>query len=409
MALADTGTAIGKVTELLVDRLESLTSLSVGEGRPEPPANGHSDRQLNLFLYEAAFDPSLKNVPLEQGQQEPLWLVLKYLLTPFDAEGYSDTIGAHENLGIGLRALQEMNILTMANVVDTSILRALGANPEPLKITFEETPSELLGRLMQGADEKYRFSIGFQVRPVMIASPEPPVYPFLVGVDYTQSPPVTYGEEGVHIAVFQAREPRISHISPSKIRVGEMFTIHGSNLNTENVSIRLGSFEIPPTQANSSTLNCLIEETAAAGSTLTAGDQPVRVVLANSGRRDRLSNPVIGTVIPALRSVTVSDLHQATGTNGSIIVYGTLEFAGFLPTGEYADMYVGLVQDGRVIRLLDDNFETDISSLPGEAPQSIIRLQMMARDAVPAGEYRVILRINGTQAPESPTISMVMP
>jgi len=214
MALSDTGKAIGKVTKLLVDRLGTKTNLNVAEGRPEPPSNGASDRQLNLFLYEASFDPVLKNVSLEQGQPEPLWLVLKYLMTAFDGEGNSDTIEAHENLGIGIRALQELNFLSLTSPIDPDILKALGENPEPLKITFDEASSDLLSKLMQGSDEKYRFSIGFQVRPVMIATGMPPSYSLLVGVDYTKSPIEIIGEEGIDIQVIPSLGPKITQWSP---------------------------------------------------------------------------------------------------------------------------------------------------------------------------------------------------
>ena len=58
--------------------------------RPRPPANGGgvpAGGRLNLFLYETSFDPTLRNVPLEDGRPAPLWLVLKYLLTAFRTGG----------------------------------------------------------------------------------------------------------------------------------------------------------------------------------------------------------------------------------------------------------------------------------------------------------------------------------
>ena len=62
MALADSSRAIGAVTGLLTERIEHLTSHNVTVGRPEPPsANGGIENpRVNLFLYEALFDPHLK-------------------------------------------------------------------------------------------------------------------------------------------------------------------------------------------------------------------------------------------------------------------------------------------------------------------------------------------------------------
>src|SRR6267154_44611 len=108
MALVDSSRAIGAVTDAISQRLTSRTGLAVSIGRPEPGNVTTVDR-LNLFLYEVQFDASLKNVPLDDGQRPPLWLVLKYLLTAFDGDGKSsDAIGAYENLGAAISALQEL-------------------------------------------------------------------------------------------------------------------------------------------------------------------------------------------------------------------------------------------------------------------------------------------------------------
>jgi hypothetical protein len=52
---------------------------------------------------------------------------------------------------------------------------ALQDNPEPLKLSFDETTAELISKIMAGTDERYRLSMAFQVRPVMIvpASEQP--------------------------------------------------------------------------------------------------------------------------------------------------------------------------------------------------------------------------------------------
>src|SRR5574337_1213954 len=168
MALADSATAIGAVSRIMRDhlhtRLASVLS-DVTVGKPEPPTNGLSNPRLNLFLYELVFDPSLRNKELDASQPIPLWLVLKYLITAFDRDGESDTDHAHDLLGQGLRALQELSYLPLSGM--SADVKALNDNPEALKITFDDASTELLSTLMQGTDEKYRFSAAFQVRPVL--------------------------------------------------------------------------------------------------------------------------------------------------------------------------------------------------------------------------------------------------
>ena len=186
MALADSKQAIGAVGELLKNRLTLATNANtVDIGRPEE-VSANNCPKLNIFLYQIDFDGQLRNYPLDEGQRAPLWIVLRYLLTAFDESKESDTSEAHQLLGEGMLALNEMNF------IEPSVL-ALADNPEPLKLTFDGENPELLSKIMQGSDEKYRLSAAFQVRPVMIAPAEPPRYALPVK---TIGPPA---EEGVAI------------------------------------------------------------------------------------------------------------------------------------------------------------------------------------------------------------------
>src|SRR5678816_1687397 len=102
MAAADTSRAIGAVTRLLRDHL-IRRGIEVSVGKPEAAAQDATpDAKLNLFLYEVGFDPFLRNVELRPADPPPLWLILKYLLTAFDAGEDSDSADAHELLGRGI-------------------------------------------------------------------------------------------------------------------------------------------------------------------------------------------------------------------------------------------------------------------------------------------------------------------
>ena len=156
MSLADSGTAIGAVTRLLQDHL-LRRSFQVSIGKPEDAADADpTASKLNLFLYETAFDPHLRNVSLRDGELPPLWLVLKFLLTAFDTAESSDTAAAHDLLGRGISALHELNFLRLDPAVATDVRRALENNPEPLKVTFDESNLDVLSKIMQGNDERYR-------------------------------------------------------------------------------------------------------------------------------------------------------------------------------------------------------------------------------------------------------------
>ncbi|MGZ5892692.1 MAG: DUF4255 domain-containing protein, partial [Caldimonas sp.] len=176
--------AIGATSELLRTRLTSaLNNLPVTINRPEAASGGQ--RSLNLFLYGVGIDPHLRNEPLDRGQVPPLWLSLHYLLTAFDDSGESDSSAAHRLLGQGMAVLQGLNFMRPAT---TNL--ALAKNPEPLKLSFDDANVDLLSKLMQGSDEKFRISVALQVRPVMLELDAAPAWAPLVK---TIGPPAAPG------------------------------------------------------------------------------------------------------------------------------------------------------------------------------------------------------------------------
>ena len=116
------------------------------------------------------------------------------------SKGTRDTIEAHELLGQGVAALQDANFLT------------LQGNLEPLKLTFDEATADLLSKIMQGTDERYRLSVAFQIRPVAIMTSAEPHASLLVGIDYTTSPETIIGKDAVGIDVLPSLGPRLSSV-----------------------------------------------------------------------------------------------------------------------------------------------------------------------------------------------------
>ncbi len=405
MSLAKTGKAIGAVTDAISQRLNSRTGLSVSVGRPEPGSVAAGNR-LNLFLYEVQLDGGLRNVSLDDGQQPALWLVLKYLMTAFDSDGKtSESIVAYEHLGAGIRALQELSLFPLTPGLSSSLLEALSDNPEDLKISFDEAPSELLSKVMQGSDEKYRLSIGFQVRPVMITSAELPSYSLLVGVDYTTAPVTTIGEAGVHIPVIPSMGPTITEISPASFELGSTVTIYGTDLHLSNLSIDLGGVDLPLTMQQPDQLQFVVREDIANGSTISAGSLTVAVAqLLTTGRR-RLSNLLVGNLAPTLTTAAISGAvqHVAAAPPPVGWSFATIDVTGKLlgATGN-DEFYLALFKDGATVKLFDDL--TDIS--PPGAPQTQRRFKMEKPDAVSPGKYLVLYRVNGQQAPQGAVVDL---
>ncbi len=406
MALVDTGRAIGAVANLLIARLSTVAAVSVG--RPEQATK--NGPRLNLFLYESQFDPTLRNHPLDEGQPPPLWLVLRFLMTAFDALNESDSPDALEVLGQGLSALQQNSYLRFDGEA-ANIVAPLADNPEDLKITFDEANADLMSKLISGPDEKYRYSVGFQVRPVMIAPGEPGSYSLLVGVDYTKTPPAIIGEEGIQIPVIPSLGPTISEIEPSKFEVGSVVTIKGTDLHLSGLSVSLGPIDLPVVSQRPDRLTFKIDSAIATGDAISAGSHPIAVAQTLPTGRRRLSNLLVGSLIPTLNGAVIAAgslvVNPAPLPPAPQTAFGTIDLTGVLLGKKDDDCFLALYRDGTTLRIFDTfTDEATPAPPPPVPPQSAKSLRMVLDDSVPVGDYLVIYRVNGQQAKRSPVVSL---
>jgi hypothetical protein len=379
MSLAESNLALGAVTRLLTNRLGLFTNnVQVTATRPEHAATTGTNPKLNIFLYETIFDASLRNVSLDPGRPAPLWLVLKYILTAFDGGGDSDTPDAHELLGRGMSALQQLAYLPIDSA---SPLAALQKNPEPLKITFDEVTADVISKLMQGGDENYRLSVGFQVRPVMIAPPEPASYSLLVGIDYTKTPAEPRPDGSRFIDVLPSLGISLDAVTPPSFELNSSISIIGTDLNLSGVEVLLGSSPLtilPP--VTSAKLDCQVTT-----GPMSAGSYPLLARQTLSPGRFRSSNLLVGNLLP-------------TVTTASVPAAGTLRIAGQLLGTGSDDVVVAFYRNGAVERMFDEVLVID----PG---QTQLDLTISPTVVLPPDTYRIILRVNGQQARNSPAVT----
>ena len=403
MALADSNRAIGAVTRLLIDHVGRRTTLNVTARHPRAAAASDANPKLNLFLFETAYDPHLKNISLTNGDPAPLWLTLRYALTAFDTDGASDTADAHDLIGRGMAALHEINFLRLDGSVDTTVVRALENNPELLKLTFEESTADLISKLMQGPDETYRFSISFQVRPVMIVPGEPPRYSQLVGVNYEPTPNTIIGEDGIGIVVLPSLGPTLEEVEPDSFGASAvddtapLLDVRGNDLHLSNLECRLGTAPLPIVAQRPDRLTVRVGSTVASGLTIGAGEHPLVVRQLLPIGRYRSSNMLTGRLRPTLTSVTPAIVVNA---GPPATVTGTLTFAGNLLGRDVDDVRVAFTRDGTTVRVVDvtASAATDQTSLAVSLP--------VGAGALPPGVYRVVLVVNGIQAINSPAVSL---
>lgn len=396
---------MGAVTQLLREHLlpPTVPEADVTVGRPEDAATSSQNPKLNLFLYEIQFDPSLRNQALDHGQPFPLWLVLKYLLTAFDASGDSDSILAHGLLGDGLRALQELAFLPLIGSISPLNTRAaLQDNPEPLKITFDQTPSDLLSKVMQGSEEKYRCSIGFEVRPVMITTRQPASYSLLVGIDYEAGQVI--GAEGIKIPVLPSMGPMLKDLSPPRITPADLdapmavvptITIKGQNLALSGLSVRLGDVNLTIMAQSPSEIQAQVNGDISSGGVISAGSHALCVVQALPDDHQRSSNLLVLNLLPSLSSA-------AYAPSANPDVQGVLTLNGRLLGTAADDIFVALYRAGTTAQVFD---AVESAELPTTL-QTQLRVPIRAVDTAPAAGDRVILRVNGQQANNSPVVTL---
>ena len=401
MALADTTRAIGAVSSALKERIDNISTITTSVGRPSDTSS--TNPHLNLFLYEISFDPHLKNTALNEGEKPPLWIVLKYLLTAFESATDSDSENAHFHLGAALRAVYTDDLLKLDGL-SPAIIKALSPNPSPLHVTFDDSPSDLVAKLMQGPDDKVRLSACFQVRPVMIAAAEPGDFSLLVGVDYTK-PPVALADPYVGLDVIPSMGAHIDEISPVGFELGEEVTLRGTDMHLSGLSAMLGPVELPVTMQQPDELRFVIDPAIITASAISAGSHPVTVVrtLTGTGKK-RKSNSVIGNLVPTLATAAAAGA-VTVNAGPPRTAFATIDLTGDLLGLDADDTVLAFFRDGTVHRMFD------LLTLPPgpPAPQTGRRLEMASGDAVPAGDYNMILIVNGQQAPQSPSVHLDNP
>jgi len=371
MALINSQQAIGAVSDLLSSRLTSQTSANtVDVGRPEQAA-AVAGPKFNLFLYQIDVDGHMRNQPLDRGQADPLWLVLRYLLTAFDTGSESDTVAAHELLGEGMLALHELNFLQPS-------APELADNPEPLKITFDSADSELLSKVLQGTDVQYRISAAFQIRPVMIAPSVAPRYTLPVR---TVGPP---GSEGV--LLLPTLGARLTSVTPERFTAGTSITITGRDVNASITDVRIGTETFAVSGASEGQVSTTVQVTTG----LSAGNYTLCVSRTLVSGMVLCSDSLPVQLLPEVVSATPGLL-----TNTAGMVSGNLTIAGTRLGGPDDAIFVAFYRDGDVALMLEAT---------GTVTQTSLLASVAIDDAIAAGNYFIILRVNGVQAVDAPQV-----
>jgi len=397
MPLAQTGLAVGSVSRFLRDLLTTtLTTVPpyfpvITVQRPQPIASGTSTHgRINLFLYEVEIDAAMRNIPLTPGSQPPLWVVLRYLMTAFDHTEESDTVESHDLLGMGMQVL-----LGVGDTLPPG--NALSDNPEPLKLTFDQATPELLSRLMQGPDDKYRCSAAFQIRPVLIAEPLPVSGLQLVGVNYVLGTKI--GLAGVHNFVLPSLGPQLTDIQPLSVELGDTLTLLGNGLNASGIMVHFGSALLTPNSQHSDALTVVVNGLDPA--VMSAGNIPVSVTQTLASGLDIASGLLNVSLLPSVTAISIITISAVSAVNPD--VFATIRLTGKLLGSKDDYVEFALVRNGEVAILLD----TPDPAFTPPPDQTQQQFTFPSSAAIPPGTYFAVFRVNGQQAKQAFTLNMV--
>lgn len=191
-------------------------------------------------------------------------------------------------------------------------------------------------------------------------------------------------DEGV--VVMPSLGPKLESINPEKFTLDEEITLTGLDIGTEIEEVRLGDIEFPVTVAKDGEIKTVI----AANPNLSAGSYPVAAVRTLPGDQELSSNALLGHLLPTLTDATPGVLTENAGRFD-----GDLTLKGNLLGGPEDSIFVAFYQEGEIVLMMQAT---------GDANQTTMTVTVDDDHALPAGEYYIILRVNGEQATQAPRV-----
>lgn len=375
MPLHETRNAIGVLTRVLADQLTVRTdATTVDIGRPENSAMfGEAGPKLNLFVYAFHHDAYMRNTPLDRGQDAPIWLCVKFLMTAVDTDRDSDSSAALDLLGQGILALRDIGTQRPTEL-------ALLDNPEPIKISFDDSGVDLLSAIMQGTDERYRLSAAFEVRPILLTEVSGTGGAPLIR---RIGPPVTPG-----VLVLPSLGPRLDRIVPQAYEPGDTVMLEGTDLRADPVEVCFDDVCVAVPGADVTNRKVRV----AIPAMLSAGSHSVTLArILPSGRRQS-SNALLGRMRPVVTGASPGAL--SPGPGGTL--FGSLTVTGERLGDSGDSIFAGFYGAGALVHLTE---------VTGSAAQVSLTVTVEEADALPPGPYRILIRVNGEQAANAPEVS----
>jgi hypothetical protein len=180
--------------------------------------------------------------------------------------------------------------------------------------------------------------------------------------------------------------------------VGAKLKVTGADLNLEGIAIQMANVVLPMTSKSPDMVQCTVPLALAAGNLLSAGSQPITAVQTLLTGRKSSSNIVIGGLLPHVDTAAPSAVTPISPSPGAPVT-AVIDLTGILLSTANDSVFLGLSSNGTVVRIFDQFTRPT-------PDQKTLRLTVPKVAAVPKGFYRVILRVNGQQALNSPGVTL---
>jgi len=212
-----------------------------------------------------------------------------------------------------------------------------------------------------------------------------------VGIDYTTAPQTVIGEAGVSIDVIPSMGPTLDRIEPEAFEAGAAVELFGDDLQGDQIEVALGDQVLTIVEQRADRLLVAVEGTPpapiASGTTLSAGEHALAVRRRLSPTRVRTGGMQLAKLLPTVTSVALVGVDLQV--SGRLLGRGPLQ-----PATD--DVVVALFRDGAAQRLFD--------TVADGSTQNLLVVPGVAAAGLPAGEYRVIVKVNNQQARFSPPV-----
>ncbi len=387
---AATATLRNMLNTLMHNRDSNLGGLAVTTLPPDLARKGHSDLQLNVFLYQTAVNAGWRNrdmpgvVRAGESAAPALALNLYYLVTAYgkgETDAQNDT---HRVLGAAMSVLHDHAVLDRTDIEASIAGNDLAKQFESLRITWQPMSLDEISKLWTVFQTHYRVSAAYEVTVVLIDS-HVPVKSAL--------PVLARGADDRGATAVAAAAPVLEGIvlprSQPAARLGEALSLLGRQLSLADTKVRFTSarlaqsVELDP-QAGSDGALALTLPAADPLALWAPGFYSVGLVLRPAGLPTIVSNEIAFALAP---QIVVGPIVVGTDSNANLTRTLTVTCTPRIAAGQ------------RVLLLLGDMQVAPIEPPPPPNPDLTQPTELaFAVQAIPAGDYVVRLRVDGVDS-----------